>query len=214
MTPRPGVYATSSGIDLPRPLDVNSPRAMICQARHAALKVNERFRRAVRNENARSSSFCSSVLGWPSGSLATMISAAGRRAAATTSSRSSTTLGRTARCHAVGGGPRGNAVPALDRLFIGIASGLPLGLLTSTSTISMTRSGALALGFQTLPSVLLGAAALLWFARPKARCFFVVVIGTVCPVLLAHRGGARNSPPIYLAPRATWDRKIRQSGRG
>jgi NitT/TauT family transport system permease protein len=81
--------------------------------------------------------------------------------------------------------------------FIGIAIGLPLGLLTSTSDYFEDTIGTLALGLQTLPSVCWVPLALLWFGQTESAMLFVVVMGTVWSVLLATDGGARNIPPIY-----------------
>src|SRR6201987_4306386 len=61
--------------------------------------------------------------------------------------------------------------------FIGIAIGLPLGLLTSTSDYFEDTIGALALGLQTLPSVCWVSLALLWFGQTESAMLFVVGIG-------------------------------------
>jgi len=81
--------------------------------------------------------------------------------------------------------------------FIGVALGLPLGLLTSTSEHMQDTVGALALGLQTLPSVCWVPLALLWFGQTETAMLFVVVMGTLWSVLLATDTGARNIPPIY-----------------
>jgi NitT/TauT family transport system permease protein len=81
--------------------------------------------------------------------------------------------------------------------FIGIAIGLPLGLLTSTSDYYEDTVGALALGLQTLPSVCWVPLALLWFGQTETAMLFVVVMGTTWSVVLATNAGARNIPPIY-----------------
>lgn len=81
--------------------------------------------------------------------------------------------------------------------FIGIAIGLPLGLLTSTSDYFEDTIGALALGFQTLPSVCWVPLALLWFGQTESAMLFVVVMGTVWSVVLATDAGARSISPIY-----------------
>ncbi len=81
--------------------------------------------------------------------------------------------------------------------FIGIAIGLPLGLLTSTSDYFHDTIGALALGMQTLPSVCWVPLALLWFGQTETAMLFVVVMGTVWSVVLATDTGARTIPPIY-----------------
>ncbi|HEU4662257.1 MAG TPA: ABC transporter permease [Pseudolabrys sp.] len=95
----------------------------------------------------------------------------------------------------------GATIVTLKRLligyFIGIAIGLPLGLLTSTSEYLDDTVGALALGLQTLPSVCWVPLALLWFGQTESAMLFVVVMGTVWSVVLATSTGARTIPPIY-----------------
>ena len=81
--------------------------------------------------------------------------------------------------------------------FIGIAIGLSLGLLASTSDYFEDTIGAMALGLQTLPSVCWVPLALLWFGQTESAMLFVVVMGTVWSVVLATDAGARNIPPIY-----------------
>ncbi|MGB8532328.1 MAG: ABC transporter permease [Pseudolabrys sp.] len=80
---------------------------------------------------------------------------------------------------------------------IGVAIGLPLGLLTSTSDFFEDTIGAPALGLQTLPSVCWVPLALLWFGQTETAMLFVVVMGTVWSVVLATDAGARTIPPIY-----------------
>ena len=80
---------------------------------------------------------------------------------------------------------------------LGVAIGLPLGLLSSTSAIVENTLGVVALGLQTLPSVCWVPLALLWFGQSESAMLFVVVMGTVWSVLLATDTGARNIPPIY-----------------
>jgi NitT/TauT family transport system permease protein len=80
---------------------------------------------------------------------------------------------------------------------VGVLIGLPLGLLTSTSQAFEDTIGALALGFQTLPSVCWVPLALVWFGQTEGAMLFVVVMGTVWSVILATDHGARNIPPIY-----------------
>jgi len=89
----------------------------------------------------------------------------------------------------------------LKRLLVGYAAGvligLPLGLLTSTSQFLEDTLGALALGFQTLPSVCWVPLALVWFGQTEGAMLFVVIMGTVWSVIIATDHGARNIPPIY-----------------
>jgi NitT/TauT family transport system permease protein len=80
---------------------------------------------------------------------------------------------------------------------LGLVIGLPLGLLTSTSQILEDTIGALALGFQTLPSVCWVPLALIWFGQTEGAMLFVVVMGTVWSVIIATDYGARSIPPIF-----------------
>src|SRR5438132_1553492 len=84
--------------------------------------------------------------------------------------------------------------------FIGLAIGLPLGLLTASSKFVEDTIGVLALGLQTLPSVRWVPLALLWFGQTEAAMLFVVIMGTLWSVIIATETGVRNVPPIY--PRA------------
>ena len=94
------------------------------------------------------------------------------------------------------------AAVTLKRLLIGyaigVAIGLPLGLLTSTSEYFQDTLGALALGFQTLPSVCWIPLALLWFGQTESAMLFVVIMGTVGSVVIATSTGARSIPPIFV----------------
>jgi len=150
-------------------------------------------------------------VGWP-WQLATMSAACRRCCCQTPSSSIVDYSGRTARLHdaanACGGDPR-HAVPALDpSISFGIAIGLPLGLLTSTSEpISRTTIRRAGARLQTLPMLPGCRLAHCGSARPN-RVLFVVVMGTVV-VLLATDGGLGNIPPIYSRPppRKPLDRK-------
>lgn len=99
----------------------------------------------------------------------------------------------------------------VSRLFvgyvIGVAIGLPLGLLTATSRYFEDTIGALALGLQTLPSVCWIPLALLWFGQSEAAMLFVVVMGTLWSVVLATSTGARSIPPIYARAALTMGSK-------
>lgn len=80
---------------------------------------------------------------------------------------------------------------------IGLAAGLPLGLLTARWNIFRDTIGTMALGLQTLPSVCWVPLALLWFGQTEAAMLFVVVMGTLWSVVIATETGVRNTPPIY-----------------
>jgi NitT/TauT family transport system permease protein len=80
---------------------------------------------------------------------------------------------------------------------IGVAAGLPLGLLMSTSRFFEDTVGFIALGLQTLPSVCWIPLALLWFGQTEMAMLFVVIMGTMWSVVIATDAGARNIPPIY-----------------
>jgi NitT/TauT family transport system permease protein len=81
--------------------------------------------------------------------------------------------------------------------FIGLAAGLPLGLLTARWNLFRDTIGTMALGLQTLPSVCWVPLALLWFGQTEAAMLFVVVMGTLWSVIIATETGVRNTPPIY-----------------
>ena len=80
---------------------------------------------------------------------------------------------------------------------IGLAIGLPLGLLSSSSEFVEDTVGVLALGLQTLPSVCWVPLALLWFGQNESAMLFVVVMGTTWSVMIATDTGARNISPVY-----------------
>ncbi len=80
---------------------------------------------------------------------------------------------------------------------LGVAIGLPLGLLSSTFTLIEDTLGVLALGLQTLPSVCWIPLALLWFGQTESAMLFVVVMGTVWSVIIATDTGARTISPSY-----------------
>ena len=81
---------------------------------------------------------------------------------------------------------------------IGLALGLPWGLLTANFRAVRDTLGVLALGLQGLPSVCWVPLALLWFGQTEAAMLFVVVMGTVWSVILATAAGVRNVNPLYV----------------
>ncbi len=81
---------------------------------------------------------------------------------------------------------------------IGLAAGLPLGLLTARFRPMQDTLGVLALGLQGLPSVCWVPLALLWFGQTEGAMLFVVVMGTLWSVILATEAGVRNVNPIYV----------------
>lgn len=81
---------------------------------------------------------------------------------------------------------------------IGLAAGLPVGLLTARFHFLRDTIGLLALGLQAMPSVCWVPLALLWFGQTEAAMLFVVVMGTVWSVMLATENGVRNVNPIYV----------------
>ena len=90
----------------------------------------------------------------------------------------------------------------LRRLFygyaIGLAIGIPLGLLTARFKICEDTIGVVALGLQTLPSVCWVPLTLLWFGQTENAMLFVVVMGSVWSVVIATDSGVRHVPPIYV----------------
>jgi NitT/TauT family transport system permease protein len=81
---------------------------------------------------------------------------------------------------------------------IGLAAGLPLGMITARFRPVQDTLGVLALGLQGLPSVCWVPLALLWFGQSEAAMLFVVVMGTLWSVILATESGVRNVNPIYV----------------
>ncbi len=86
---------------------------------------------------------------------------------------------------------------------IGIALGIPLGLLTAKFKFASNTLGVTALGLQTLPSVCWVPLSLLWFGQTETAMLFIVVMGTLWAVLLATDHGIRQIPPIYRRAAAT-----------
>ena len=81
--------------------------------------------------------------------------------------------------------------------FVGLALGLPLGLLIARFKVFEDTIGLVALGFQTLPSVCWAPLALLWFGQTETAMFFIVIMGTLWSVVLATDNGVHNVPPIF-----------------
>lgn len=90
---------------------------------------------------------------------------------------------------------------------LGVAGGLPLGLLCARSRLANDTLGMVALGFQTLPSVCWVPLALLWFGLSETAMLFVVVMGTLWSILLATDHGVRSVPPIYVRAARTMGSK-------
>jgi NitT/TauT family transport system permease protein len=80
---------------------------------------------------------------------------------------------------------------------IGIALGIPLGLLTARFRLFSDTIGVLALGLQTLPSVCWVPLTLLWFGQTESAMLFVVVMGSLWSMVIATDNGVRNVPPIF-----------------
>ncbi len=93
---------------------------------------------------------------------------------------------------------------------VGLAVGLPLGLLIARVNFFEDTLGLIALGLQTLPSVCWAPLALLWFGQTEVAMFFIVVMGSVWSVMLATDAGVRHMPPIYVrAARTMGSRGLR-----
>jgi len=90
---------------------------------------------------------------------------------------------------------------------LGLACGLPLGLLTARFKLCEDTLGVMALGFQTLPSVCWVPLALLWFGQTETAMLFVVIMGTVWSVIIATDNGVRTVPPIYARAARTMGSK-------
>jgi len=86
---------------------------------------------------------------------------------------------------------------------IGLAAGIPLGLLTARFKLAHYTIGVVALGLQTLPSVCWAPLALLWFGIDENAMLFIVVMGTLWAVIIATDHGIRQIPPIYREAAST-----------
>lgn len=80
---------------------------------------------------------------------------------------------------------------------IGLALGLPLGVLCARSRVAEDTVGLAAVGVQSLPSVCWAPLAMLWFGADERAMLFIVLMGTVGSIVLATAHGIRSVPPIY-----------------
>ncbi|MDD5350008.1 MAG: ABC transporter permease [Chthoniobacteraceae bacterium] len=80
---------------------------------------------------------------------------------------------------------------------IGVALGIPFGLLTARFRMMEDTVGVMALGLQTLPSVCWVPLALLWFGQSEGAMLFVVVMGSLWSIIISTDNGVRHVPPIY-----------------
>ena len=80
---------------------------------------------------------------------------------------------------------------------IGLALGVPLGMLTARFRFLHDTLGMTALGLQALPSVCWVPLACIWFGQTEAALLFVVIMGTLWSVLLSTENGMKSVPPIY-----------------
>lgn len=89
----------------------------------------------------------------------------------------------------------------IRRLFsgylIGLAIGIPAGMLCSRYPLLKNTLGLASLGLQGLPSVCWVPMATLWFGQTESSMLFVVIMGTVWSVILATGNGMENVPPLY-----------------
>ena len=90
---------------------------------------------------------------------------------------------------------------------IGLAAGIPVGMLCARFNVFNDTVGILALGLQALPSVCWVPLAIMWFGQTEQAMLFVVVMGTVWSVILATMHGVKNIPPIYLRAASTMGSK-------
>jgi NitT/TauT family transport system permease protein len=86
---------------------------------------------------------------------------------------------------------------------IGLAIGLPVGMLCARVPLFHHTVGYTALGLQTLPSVCWVPLSLLWFGQTETAMLFIVVMGTVFAVILSTEHGIRQIPPIFREAAAT-----------
>ena len=94
-----------------------------------------------------------------------------------------------------------SALVTLRRLavgyLLGLAVGLPLGVLCARWRIAEDTVGLAAVGVQSLPSVCWAPLAMLWFGANERAMLFIVLMGTVGSIVLATAHGIRSVPSIY-----------------
>ena len=90
---------------------------------------------------------------------------------------------------------------------IGVAIGIPTGLLTARFQLMEDTVGVLALGLQTLPSVCWVPLALIWFGQTEGAMLFVVVMGSLWSIIISTDNGVRHVPPIYARAARTMGAK-------
>lgn len=91
---------------------------------------------------------------------------------------------------------------SLQRMLIGYAlavvAGTCCGLAMGVSETVDDTLGSLALGLQSLPSVVWFPLAILWFGLDERAVLFVVFMGSVASIAISARSGVRGIPPLLL----------------
>jgi NitT/TauT family transport system permease protein len=87
---------------------------------------------------------------------------------------------------------------------IGVAIGLPLGVLNARFRIFEATLGVLALGLQTLPSICWAPLALLWFGQTETAMLFIVIMGSLWSILIATDAGVRQVPLLIIRAARTF----------
>lgn len=104
-----------------------------------------------------------------------------------------------------------SALVTLRRLavgyLLGLAVGLPLGVLCARWRIAEDTVGLAAVGVQSLPSVCWAPLAMLWFGANERAMLFIVLMGTVGSIVLATAHGIRSVPSIYARAARTMGSK-------
>lgn len=90
---------------------------------------------------------------------------------------------------------------------VGIAVGIPLGLLNARYTLCKDTIGTIGVGFQILPSICWAPLALIWFGQNEFAMFFIVLMGSVWSIAIATETGVRGVPPIYIRAARTMGSK-------
>jgi NitT/TauT family transport system permease protein len=80
---------------------------------------------------------------------------------------------------------------------VGVAVGVPTGILSARFPSFDDTVGFLMLGVQSLPSVCWAPLAILWFGFTEGAMLFVVLMGTVGSIAIATAQGIRSVPPLY-----------------
>lgn len=81
---------------------------------------------------------------------------------------------------------------------VGVALGIPLGMLNARFQIFEHTLGTVALALQALPSICWAPLAILWFGQSEMAIFYIIVMGSLWSIVVATDNGVRQISPTYI----------------